>query len=67
MELVPVDEPVVLVYAALFAASRELGRRPHVLDTLIAATGRANGLTLITRDVAQSQLPEIDVILLPPA
>lgn len=67
MDVVPVDEPVVQVYALLVAASRELGRSAHVVDTLIAATAEAYGLTLVTRDVVQSRLPGIDVVLLPPS
>lgn len=65
--VLPVDEPVASAYALLTATSRQLGRSAPALDTLIAATADAHGLTLITRDVAQSRLPGIDVMLLPPA
>ena len=63
-EPLPVNEDVIRVYARLVAASRESGRNPRVLDTLIAATAVANALELLTRDAAQARLTGIAAITL---
>ncbi|HUG65707.1 MAG TPA: PIN domain-containing protein [Gaiellaceae bacterium] len=60
----PVDENVIRAYARAVAASRESGRNPRVLDTLIAATAMANGLELLTRDIEQARLPGIQATTL---
>lgn len=60
----PVDENVIRAYARAVAASRESGRNPRVLDTLIAATAMANGLELLTRDTEQARLPGIQATTL---
>jgi toxin FitB len=62
----PVDESVMRAYARVVAASRESGRNPRVLDTLIAATALANGLELLTRDSDQARLPGVAVTTLDP-
>ena len=61
----PVDEPVVREYARIVAASREAGRSPRVIDTLIGATAKANGLALYTRDDDQAELAGVETVFLP--
>jgi predicted nucleic acid-binding protein len=58
----PVDEAVTHAYALLVAQARESGRNPRVIDTLIAATARAHGLPLYTRDLAQADLAGIQAV-----
>ena len=60
----PVDEPAVREHARLVAASKEAGRNPRVIDTLIGATAKANGLVLYTRDDDQAGLPGVETVLL---
>ena len=60
----PVDEAVVRAYASLVAVAREAKRNPRVIDTLIAATARAHGLMLYTRDREQAALSGVEVELL---
>jgi predicted nucleic acid-binding protein len=67
LSAVPVDEAVTHAYALLVAQARDAGRNPRVMDTLIAATARAHGLTLITRDVAQAELNGVDPLMDPSA
>jgi predicted nucleic acid-binding protein len=46
----PVDEAVASAFAELVATARRAGRRPKVQDTWIAATARAAGVAVYTRD-----------------
>ena len=50
LEPLPVDESVARNYAALVAAARRLGRRPGVIDTIVAATARRHSVPVMTRD-----------------
>jgi predicted nucleic acid-binding protein len=46
----PVDEAVASAFAELVATARRAGRRPKVQDTWIAATARARGVVVYTKD-----------------
>lgn len=46
----PVDAAVASAFAELVATARRAGRRPKVQDTWIAATARAAGVAVYTRD-----------------
>jgi predicted nucleic acid-binding protein len=46
----PVDDAVAAAFAMLVAIARRSGRRPKVQDTWIAATARAHGVPVFTRD-----------------
>jgi predicted nucleic acid-binding protein len=61
-QALPFDEPAAHEYAILAATAREAGRREYVIDMQIAATARANGLALATRDRRQAELLD-DAIL----
>ncbi len=60
----PVDDDVATAYATIVAAERERGRRPRAMDALIAATAKANDLTLYTRDegLAGIQLVRVELV-----
>ena len=49
-DALPVDQTVARQFAQLVAAAREQGRRPRVVDALIAATALAHALPVYTRD-----------------
>lgn len=46
----PVDDAVARAFAELAATARAEGRRPRIVDALIAATALANDLPLYTQD-----------------
>ena len=46
----PVDNSVAHAYAHLVAAAKAAGRKPRVMDTLIAATALVHESTVVTRD-----------------
>ncbi len=47
----PVDAPVALRFGRLSGALTRAGRRPPVVDALLAATAIEHGMTLVTRNV----------------
>jgi predicted nucleic acid-binding protein len=59
----PVDEAVARAYANMAAESRRLGRKPGIIDMLIAATAIANDLPLYTQDADQATLPGVQAVL----
>ncbi|MBI2684186.1 MAG: PIN domain-containing protein [Actinobacteria bacterium] len=61
----PVDESVARNYAALVAAARRSGRRPGVIDTILAATARRHSVPVVTRDRDFLAFEgEVDVVIL---
>ena len=46
----PVDSDVARAFARLAAEARREGRRPKIMDTFIAATGLAHGLSVYAQD-----------------
>lgn len=50
VEAVPVDDDVGRVFAEIVAAARRDGRRPRILDALVAATARALAVPVYTQD-----------------
>ena len=58
----PVDRVVAAEFAALVAAARREGRRPKVQDAWIAATAKAHGATVVTRDADFDGLPGVEVV-----
>jgi hypothetical protein len=57
----PVDDAVASAFAELVATARRDGRRPKVQDTWIAATARALGVAVFTRDGDFDELA-VDVV-----
>lgn len=56
------DESASVTYARLQAAARALGRPLGVMDGLIAAICMARGHALATRNVADFELAEVDLM-----
>lgn len=61
-EPLPVDTEVARVFAQLVAAARREGRRPGIMDTWIAATAVANGLSVYTQDEGFARIPGVSVV-----
>ena len=49
--ILPFDVPAASAYAELFALRRQAGRPIETPDLIIAATARAHGAAIVTRDV----------------
>ena len=49
--ILPFDVPAATAYAELFAVRRQAGRPIETPDLIIAATARAHGAAIVTRDV----------------
>jgi hypothetical protein len=60
-EALPVDRDVATAFAELVARSRRTGRRPHVIDGLIAATAVVHDVPVYTRDADFDHMPGVDV------
>src|SRR4051794_8273734 len=60
--VLPFDSAAALAYAALFAARRQAGRPAATIDLLIAAIARAQGASVVTRNVADFQGFGVSVI-----
>lgn len=61
-EPLPIDVGVARRFALLVVEARQRGRRPRVVDTLIAATALAHGLVVHTRDRDFERLRGVQVI-----
>ena len=60
-EPLPIDAEVGRIFAELVAAARRKGQRPKIMDTWIAATAVAHGLTVYTQDEDFAALPQVRV------
>jgi predicted nucleic acid-binding protein len=63
-QALPVSSEVARRFAELVATLREAGRRVPVVDTLIAATALAHGLTLYSQDAGFSVFPGLEAVVL---
>lgn len=50
IDALPVDDEVGRAFAEIVAAARRNGRRPKILDALVAATARALAVPVYTQD-----------------
>ena len=58
----PVDVDVARRFAQIVAQARREGRRPKIVDALVAATAAKNGLPVYTQDADFEQMPGIRVV-----
>ncbi len=58
----PVDEAVAEEFARLVAIARQAGKKPRVMDTLIAATALAHGAVVASQDDDFDDLPGVSVV-----
>lgn len=61
-ESLPVDDDVARAFARLVDRARRAGKRPPILDTMIAATAFSHGLPLYTQDADFHDFADLDVI-----
>lgn len=61
-ESLPVDDDVARAFARLVDRARRAGKRPPILDTLIAATALSHGLPLYTQDADFHDFADLDLI-----
>jgi predicted nucleic acid-binding protein len=57
----PVDDGVAREFAEIIAEARDAGRRPKILDALIAATARALEVPVYTQDADFDEMPGVSV------
>ncbi len=60
----PVDKEVVRCFAELATDARDRGRKPKVIDTLIAATAMAYDLPVYTRDNDFAAFEQVESVVL---
>lgn len=60
--LLAVADVEAVIAAAMRAEAQRAGRVLHVADALIAGTARAYGLTVVTRNVTDFEVIDIDVL-----
>ncbi len=62
LEPLPVDDAVARAFAEIAADSRRRGKRPKVLDALIAATARSRAMPVYTQDADFEDMPGVQVV-----
>lgn len=62
LDALPVDDGVAREFAEIVVESRRQGRRPQILDSLIAATARALNAPLYTQDTDFDEIPGVQVV-----
>ena len=60
--ILPVDTAVMERWAQLQATSERAGRRLPLMDSLLAATALAHGLTLTTRNIADFKAASVPLL-----
>jgi len=60
-EAIPIDAEVARTFAAIFGEARTSGRRPHIMDVWIGATGVRHGLVVFTQDADYADIPQVRV------
>lgn len=63
-DALPIDDAVARTFAEIVAESRRGGRRPRLIDTLIAATGVRHDLPVYSQDADFKEIPGVRVILI---
>lgn len=61
IDALPVDDDVGRAFAEIVAAARQDGRRPKILDALVAATARALGVPVYTQDADFDGMAGVEV------
>ena len=62
LEPLPVDDAAGRAFAEIVADSRRRGKRPRILDTLIAATARSRAIPVFTQDADFEDMVGVDVV-----
>jgi predicted nucleic acid-binding protein len=62
LEPLPVDDPAARAFAEIVADSRRRGKRPRILDALIAATARSRDMPVYTQDADFDDMVGVEVV-----
>lgn len=62
LEPVPVGDSVAREFAEIVVEARSTGRKPKILDSLIAATARALDVPVYTQDGDFDEMPGVEVV-----
>jgi predicted nucleic acid-binding protein len=62
LEPLPVDDAAGRAFAEIVADSRRRGKRPRILDALIAATARSLAMPVYTQDADFEDMAGVDVV-----
>ena len=62
LEPLPVDDAAARAFAEIAADSRRRGKRPKVLDALIAATARSRAMPVYTQDADFEDMAGVQVV-----
>lgn len=62
LEPLAVDDDAGRAFAAIVADARCRGKRPKILDALIAATARSRGIAVYTQDTDFEDMAGVDVV-----
>ena len=62
LEPLPVDDAAARAFAEIVADARRRGRRPKILDALIAATARSRTMPVYTQDAHFEEMVGVDVV-----
>ncbi len=59
--IIPVNHEEAEAAAVLRATARKAGKTAHLADSLIAGTAKVHGLTVVTRNIKDFEILEVDV------
>ena len=62
LEPLPVDDAAARAFAEIVADARRRGRRPKILDALIAATARSRAMPVYTQDAGFEDMVGVAVV-----
>ena len=62
LEPLPVDDAAARAFAEIVADGRGRGKRPKILDALIAATARSRSMPVYTQDAGFEDMVGVDVV-----
>lgn len=62
LEPLPVDDAAARAFAEIVADARRRGKRPKILDALIAATARSRAMPVYTQDADFEDMAGVDVV-----
>jgi predicted nucleic acid-binding protein len=62
LDPLPVDDGAARAFAEIVADSRRRGRRPRILDALIAATAVSHGMPVYTQDSDFEEMLGVEVV-----
>jgi predicted nucleic acid-binding protein len=62
LDPLPIDDGAARAFSEIVADGRRRGRRPRILDALIAATAASRGMPLYTRDADFEEMAGLEVV-----